>query len=101
MSSSPSPALPLHYLPPSLMSTAESEEEEYEFFYVPAARAAGEEAPAPKVLLRTTLKKYLKQLKLSAEAAVTLEYAPTLQAPKQGPQEPAKDWIGAVEGSEG
>lgn len=70
-------------------------------FYVAPDVGAG--APAQlRVLLRGSLKKFLRAQGLSAEATLTLEYAPALQPPARAPEPPrADDWISAVAGCEG
>lgn len=69
-----------------------------------AAVASGDDSaidtPILRTLLRSSLRKYAKDLGLSTEDVLALEYAPALEPPAPGPSTDAPEWISALAGSE-
>lgn len=74
-------------------------EDLYEFYAV-AGPEGSAVVPPGRVLLRTSLRKYLRTLGVSVEATVTLEYTPAATPPQPGPTKETTDWISAIAGSD-
>ena len=68
---------------------------EYEFFA--SLGSADGSASRTATLLRSSLRKYIKSVGLTAESALTLEYSPALGAPETQPSVSTDDWVGAVD----
>ena len=96
--------LPHHALFPVRSVLTDASSQSFEFFVVtspPPASGGGDPAdaaPRTHALLRTSLRKHLAAAGLSAEATVTLEYAPALPAPTSAGSHPTDDWIVALDG---
>ncbi len=65
------------------------------------AAAEEDDAPVRRTLLRGTLRAYTRELGLSTEDVLVLEYAPAVAPPTPGPSRAAPDWIGALAATEG
>lgn len=69
-------------------------------FFAPSSGDNGTVPPGNRVLLRGALASFASSLGVSAEAVLTLEYAPAVLPPKTGPSFKTDDWISALCGSE-